>query len=623
MTAKLKSETKQILRRCIITGVFLIGILLFYWKAELQDSDRPIAHRAEVLTNEFELTVGEIRGINIKRRNELKNVILSVEIQNLSGNIVWQNQYKNIDITSEYKELEHFYPENLIDVPKGKYVVKCYINEKEDREIRTEFVEYRGNYKKYYGVFSILVITILLISLIITNLGNIELHKKYFVLAILMGVFYGLVFPSLSAPDESSHFLEAYKISSKIMGKQVFDSEGYVLLRADDYDSITYLQNMDTISEWYESSIHGSLQDYVPADYRSSVSIKEKYAYLFPALGITIARLFGLSGKMLISLGRFFNLLLTTSLIAFAIKLSPRYKLFFSILGLLPETLLLTNSYSYDALNIALSILTISYFLYLLERETIKTGEILSFIFLLGMFVSIKIVYFPFVGLLFLLPRSKISINKRAIAIVISIALIIGVGWGIVNIPNMIELAFNNGNMMSEGTQLINMKYMVSHFTDILGIIGRTFFEDTYSYIQSMTGTMYGISRFGELTGYSTPAWIMIMVYTLFAIALLGEKKIESGKSQYKWVYIILLSSAGMVVASMLFACTMTNYRKIAGIQGRYFLPLVALIPLISKKEFLQVQTKEYGQYQFAMQCVNIAYAWSVLHFWILNYYLV
>lgn len=248
-------KNRKTLWYCMIAFLFLAGILFLYWKAELQERDRPIAHRTEALTNEFELTVGEIRGINIKRKHTLQDVNLHLVIEDKNGNIIWQNWYEHISIADEYGEIEHFYPENLIDVPAGKYIAKFYLDNQEDTEIRGEFVEYRAGYGKYFAGFSILAVILISGSIIVIRSNRLEISKIYFILAILTGIFYSFIFPALSMPDEHTHFGEAYRMAGAMLGQPVYDENGQMLMRADDYDSFTYRHNIDTLSEWYVLSL--------------------------------------------------------------------------------------------------------------------------------------------------------------------------------------------------------------------------------------------------------------------------------------------------------------------------------------------------------------------------------
>lgn len=627
---KMKMEgirNKKTLWYCVAAFLFLAGVLFLYWKAELQDRDRPIAHRTEVLTNEFELTVGEIRGINIKRKHTLQNVNLHLVIEDKNGNEIWENWYEDVDITDEYTEIEHFYPENLIDVPKGKYIAKFYLDNQEDSEIRGEFVEYRAGYSKYFMGFSILAVGLILFSIVMLRCDKLELFKLYFILAVFTGIFYSFIFPALSMPDEHTHFGEAYRMAGTILGQPIYDENHQMLLRADDYDNFTYRHNIDTLSEWYESTIQGSRTDLVVADYDYEIStIWAKYAYAVPAFGIALARLMNLPGRVLLSMGRLFNLVFCAGIIALAIYITPRFKLFMCVIGLLPETILLMNSYSYDALNVAMSILVGAYFLYLCDKETIRYREIFFFLGLLLLFIPIKVVYLPFALLLFLLPINKGKAKFKGTWGILGLVIISIIILGILNLRQILSLISQSNNGQNSESMIINVSYVFSNVTDIARMYIRTLIENTFYYFQSMIGEIYSVGRFGNNIGYAAPAWLCMIISVVFLVSLFGEENNNICKSKKRGIItiIIIAGSALAAATSMLFGCTRTNCLKIEGIQGRYFLPLLSLLPLLVKTKrihFTISSEQMENRCLFLMQAVNLGFAWATMHYYTSMYF--
>lgn len=627
MNAEKNKKLKTTIYYCGMAFLALMGILFLYWKSELEDRDRPIAHRTEVLTNEFELTVGEIRGINIKRKHTLQNVDLHLVIEDKNGNEIWQNWYENLDIADEYREIEHFYPENLIDVPKGKYIAKFYLDDQEDSEIRGEFVEYRAGYSKYFMGFSILAVGLILFSIVMLRCDKLELFKLYFILAVFTGIFYSFIFPALSMPDEHTHFGEAYRMAGAILGQPIYDENHQMLLRADDYDNFTYRHNIDTLSEWYESTIQGSRTELVVADYDYEITtIWAKYAYAVPAFGIALARLMNLPGRVLLSMGRLFNLVFCAGIIALAIYLTPRFKLFMCVIGLLPETILLMNSYSYDALNVAMSILVAAYFLYLCDKETIRYREIFLFLGLLLLFIPIKVVYLPFALLLFLLPSNNGKAKFKGTWVILGSVIISIIILGILNLSQILSLISRSNNGQDSESMIINVSYVFSNVTDIAKMYIRTLIENTFYYFQSMIGEIYSVGRFGNNIGYAAPAWLCIIVSVVFLVSLFGEEDNNICKSKKRDIItiIIMAGSALAAATSMLFGCTRTNCLKIEGIQGRYFLPLLSLLPLFikTKRIHFTISSEQLeNRCLFLMQAVNLSFAWATMHYYTSMYF--
>ena len=77
--------------------------------------------------------------------------------------------------------------------------------------------------------------------------------------------------PPLGVPDEEAHFLEAYGLSNTLLGKEV-KQDNYVLLDEADKDSIIYLHDISSISEWYDSfEIKKATGNIKEADMQSTV----------------------------------------------------------------------------------------------------------------------------------------------------------------------------------------------------------------------------------------------------------------------------------------------------------------------------------------------------------------
>ena len=60
-------------------------------------------------------------------------------------------------------------------------------------------------------------------------------ERIYPVAGLLLGLLYLLVLPPLSAPDEISHYISAYQLSSRMLGCPSNSRDGHVLVRARDW----------------------------------------------------------------------------------------------------------------------------------------------------------------------------------------------------------------------------------------------------------------------------------------------------------------------------------------------------------------------------------------------------
>ena len=63
---------------------------------------------------------------------------------------------------------------------------------------------------------------------------NCKIESLFVLAAAGLGTLYLFVLPPLSAPDEVSHYISAYKLSNQLMGKTATEEHGLVYIRAED-----------------------------------------------------------------------------------------------------------------------------------------------------------------------------------------------------------------------------------------------------------------------------------------------------------------------------------------------------------------------------------------------------
>ena len=145
--------------------------------------------------------------------------------------------------------------------------------------------------------------------------------------------------------------------------------------------------------------------------------------YIPQAIGIKIAELLNLNVAWLIWLGRICNLLFYTSVVSFAIKKTPRFKVPLALVAMLPMSVYMASSLSIDSSINALGLLAIAMFFKMYDSardlNSITIKEILFFDMIVFLCAICKIPYIFLIFLLFLIPISKF-INKKQYALITS-----------------------------------------------------------------------------------------------------------------------------------------------------------------------------------------------------------
>ena len=277
----------------------------------------------------------------------------------------------------------------------------------------------------YELLFPASVITALFAALLWSRKGD-RMYRAYAFSAMVLGVLYLAVMPGLSAPDELSHYSTAYRISSNMMLEDpLIRPAGLTAVRTVDYP----LEDMNGVKTPLvpddEESVPEVLGNPVKqTTYRAVKDWDKRYAfstkpvasaipdvhttpvfYLPQAIGFSLARALGLGTMGLLFLGKFLNLCCYVALTALAVRTTPLGKGWFAAAGLLPMSVSLAASLSYDAGLIGTVFLfTALIFKLAYGAEEIRARELFAICALAALFGPCKLVYAPLILLLWLVP---------------------------------------------------------------------------------------------------------------------------------------------------------------------------------------------------------------------------
>lgn len=277
----------------------------------------------------------------------------------------------------------------------------------------------------YELLFPASVITALFAALLWSRKSN-RMYRAYAFSAMVLGVLYLAVMPGLSAPDELSHYSTAYRISSTMLFEDpLIRPAGLTAVRASDYP----LEDMSGVktpeipddTEEIPEVLGNPVKQ---TTYRAVKDWEKRYAfstkpvaspipdvkttpvfYLPQAIGFSIARVLGLGAVGLLFLGKFLNLCCYVALTALAVRTTPIGKSWFAAAGLLPMSLHLAASLSYDAGLIGTVFLfTALVFKLAYGTEEIRARELIALCALAALFGPCKLVYAPVILLSLLIP---------------------------------------------------------------------------------------------------------------------------------------------------------------------------------------------------------------------------
>ena len=481
---------------------------------------------------------------------------------------------------------------------------------------------------KSYIILSVAALLLLLVSGIYLNITKFSIVKIYPIVMLIFGLGYMYVFPAMSAPDEIAHFISAYKISNKMLGKQATVKDGHVIIRAGDL----WLEDVDgeytfdkTKSEEEnvlipEEGSHGKIisskleetsykvfygegnirvaDNYISfggKDYEKAQSLHAPVntipsVYFLPATGITLARIMGLNSIYLVLFGRTANLILFILLGTLGIYFLPRFKEFIFLVSLLPTTIELAASYSYDAVMISSMIFFVSYVFYLAhEKKDFDIKDLVIVSLIAGLVLPCKMVYFPMLLLLFSIPlykfkfRGKVDgkIKKENIAFFLASAVVVLLSWVfamyLVNRATVVGYSTSTTSSLEwAGEESYTIGYLLHNKLKAVKLFYNTLLLQLEYYHKTMFGAYLGHAD--DVVGIPYIGFLVLnigMIFSVFGEAkekqLLVKERVLTGISIFFVVFLVLLS--------MLIAWTPISSEFIEGVSGRYFIPV--LLPLL------------------------------------------
>lgn len=615
--------SNNIWKSVIVTLAVGVALALL-WILCISGYSMPIGHTVSLSGGDLYPKLGKIREITISGDID-KPIDLYLSIYD-GDKLIWENEYTVLKTKGNNTSIQKFEKDSELELGIRKYNVQVRVKGEISRTGHVRFVEYNGSYKKIYFALCILCLISIFILTIFIQCKSMKIEYKYFIIALLCGILFNFVMPPLGVPDEEAHFLEAYEMSSAILGKET-KRANYVLLDEKDKNSIIYLHDISSITEWYEtfneSHSSGNIQE---ANIQSTVGSKAPWAYLPAALGISLARILNIHGNLLLLIGRMFNLLFEVCITAIAIHFLPYAKTYVCVLGLFPEVIYLYGSYSYDGINLCLCILIVSYFLHLyMQNEKIRILQLGILLFLLMLMIPIKLIYVFMALLLVLLPAKKLSLNKRQLMIAGICAGIIVILFGIKVLPISIFKNVVGLNSAAGGEENLDtwntLSYALNHKTNTFYVFLRTIFENTGEYLSNAFGEVIGRGRYDYWDRFMGFPGMRIIIAFMMAIALedTNENTISLVKRCMIGVITILMYLG--VFVSLFFIFTKKSETRIMGIQGRYFLPCFTLIPLMFKNKFYSLHVSKEQVCLYGMTFCNILFVILMFVHYATNYF--
>ena len=411
---------------------------------------------------------------------------------------------------------------------------------------------------------------------------------EYGVLLILLtiGVTMAVCLPKNKVGNDEETHLQAVMDMAGIPGELHISDTILNSLMVTEYNDPDYQPGTREEMELFDSWLSGT------GDYKAGENTPDFYtmpgrmpAYAFMALFVKLAKGLSLSWSGVFLAGRLGNLLLYTGLMFLAVRRTPVGKYLLLLIALFPENVFLACTYSYDPfITGCLSLGTAAFLRELFRRKGTADWKNVC-LMLLAFFLGClpKAVYAPLLLMALLLPAAGFRRKGGSLLYRLAVAGLFCMLLATFILPTVLAPA-ETGDLRGGATSEVSqVGYILSNPLDYaLVLISQMIRWIPQCFFGPDCTTFMGhlVSGYTEFKGY-WPVYLLLLA----AVVLLGGDRPEDGEEassarafrlpERAWILLTAGASAVLIWTSMYVAFTEPGAREIAGVQGRYFIPLM------------------------------------------------
>lgn len=416
-------------------------------------------------------------------------------------------------------------------------------------------------------------------------------EEKFFLYMMCLAMFLIILLtPPMTTPDEETHFTNIYAIGYGKVLPKIQDGTVGRTIPANISDFIYFnkekytgkIEQKYSYQENYGDSWSPNQECKMVFKPMGTLATLNPAGYFVASLGIMLGRIiFAIFGHAfatpynLLLFARIANAIFYITCGYFALCITPILKRTMLLLLMMPMSLYLGVSVSYDSVLISVSILFFANVLRMIfskQHDKVTIQDIVITMLAAFFLVGIKMVYAPFLLLLCFIPKQKFGSQKKyyyCIAATIGTAII-----ALILYPAILHITLGANILPTDPKVMQQRRFLASHLYLVPSIIWNSIKANKMFYMQSFFGNL------GQLdTNFPIP--ILVTWYSCF-VMILGYE-IFSTPFSIQWKFRIsnlvlsLLSLTGIFIAMYL---NWTPYfykigeRIVTGVQGRYFIPL-------------------------------------------------
>ncbi len=382
------------------------------------------------------------------------------------------------------------------------------------------------------------------------------------ILVAFCGILYSFANAPLQVPDETAHFLRSYAMAGGDIDfdpARVYpDDVGLLLEEFEPFYSHFHQDEKDQIIYRYKSYFD-RLENGDTATAEEPVMMLI-LPFIPSALAMAPLRALGVNALVCLFAARIANVLVFAAICYAALCIAKRFRLLFLSFMLLPTTMFMAASCSYDSVMLAVSILLFAY----LFKDRIETKDIII-ILLLTFFIShIKIPNILLVVPMFAIGKSQwITRITKFFFLLLTVATAIISSLFVSTYASIFSL-FEPIPRLDSVNPIEQVLFILSNIPRYIIVVFGSFYENGF-YITQL-GTFGWMDTVVPLVSY-------ISLPLLFFIAIFYGQKINGDKQLFISLVLFTVGYALVAISGIYITNTPVAMVRVVGVQPRYFLP--------------------------------------------------
>ncbi|MEG0251140.1 MAG: DUF2142 domain-containing protein [Christensenellaceae bacterium] len=482
-----------------------------------------------------------------------------------------------------------------------------------------------GYFHISHNIWLITAILILAVALAILFWSD-QLHNNVLILLLVFGTLMCFLTPIFDVPDEPEHFARTFMMTNGDFFRS--DAQGNLIST-----SFKDLHDANLRATLATTNLHG-----VPIStdmvYELTGSGQFFLWYLPQAWGMFVARLLNFGILPAFYMGRLFNLFFYAAMAWIAIKKAPKFKLFLAVAALMPMSLFVASSYNSDGMLYGLMLVLISYFIkmYFDTDKKLSYKQVLFFTLFCALISMKKYSLLPLCLLPMFIPAARYeSRKKKWLGLLMTVGIVTAATISIFMLTAAIDMQFAsaansslspNGENLQGANMFKQLSFMLHNPSTGASVIVKTGTLTAGDNLEQMF--TFGWMSYGLDT-------IFIYIYFAFmALVAFAYTKYEYQKplqttsvstANRLGILLVMLAVFLLTYLSLYLGWTPVGLGTVLGVQGRYLIPILLLLPFLAQNVSPLVSKDAYDRSQYNIVFVAVLFLSLSVLSTVLHYY--